>query len=92
MNKIFFLKKYTSLKKVVALFLFLSITHLSVYATIAVTQVTHATVNTDVSGTSGAPTFNCDGAIDITADGNAGPFTFLWSDDRDTEDRTEQEV
>lgn len=77
------------LKKVVVLFLFLSITHLSVYATIAVTQVTHATVNTDVPGTSGAPTFNCDGAIDITADGNAGPFTFLWSDDNDTEDRTD---
>jgi hypothetical protein len=61
-----YMHRINPLKKVVALFLFLSITHLSVYATIAVTQVTHATVNTDVSGTSGAPIFNCDSAIDIT--------------------------
>ena len=87
-----YIHRINPLKKVVALFLFLGITHVSVYATIAVTQVTHATVNTDVSSTSSAPTFNCDGAIDITADGNAVPFTFLWSDDNDTEDRTVQEV
>jgi hypothetical protein len=44
------------------------------YAVIGVTGVTHASA------------VECDGAIDITADGNAGPFTFAWSNGSNTED------
>ncbi len=55
-------------------------------AVIAVTQVTHAI---KYSGEPGIPpTIDCIGSIDITAEGNAGPFSFFWSDGYESEDRS----
>jgi Secretion system C-terminal sorting domain/SprB repeat len=45
------------------------------YAVIGITGVTHASAD------------DCDGAIDITAEGNAGPFTFAWSNGTEEEDQ-----
>jgi hypothetical protein len=45
------------------------------YAVIGITGVTHASAD------------DCDGAIDITAEGNAGPFTFAWNKGSEEEDQ-----
>ncbi len=44
------------------------------YAVIGITGVTHTSID------------DCAGAIDVTAEGNAGPFTFAWSNGSNEED------
>jgi Secretion system C-terminal sorting domain len=56
------------------------------YATIGIISITNPTTTNDEYGN---PTIsNCDGTIDLVADGNAGPFTFAWSNGATTEDIT----
>ena len=52
-----------------------------IYAIIDITGIKNATVNTGMP-----PLESADGAIDLTANGNATPFTFLWSNSATTED------
>jgi hypothetical protein len=69
--------KKNDMNKIYITTLFMVLFSMHAYATIGIISITNPTTTNDEYGN---PTIsNCDGTIDLVADGNAGPFTFAWS-------------